>query len=179
MSIKSQSLVSQESTAIRDRSCGSGAPDQGRSYGHWLRWAAAAMITVCGCGKSGPAVAKVGGKVIYQGQPVARATVTFTPTSPGAPPGIGATDDNGHYYLGTYSARDGAVIGGHKVSIVARAPYKGAVPQGAGAAYLEELQERGNPLIPQRYFHADTSGLIAEVKPGSNTMDFVLNEKAP
>lgn len=136
--------------------------------------AALALLAIGGCGKEGPAVAKVSGRVIYRGRPVARATVTFTPLATGVLPAIGVTDERGVYQLGTFGAGDGATIGGHRVSIVAHAPYRGPVPAGAGGALLEELEDRGAPLIPLRYFRAETSNLTAEVKPGSNRLDFQL-----
>jgi hypothetical protein len=34
----------------------------------------------------------------------------------------------------------------------------------------------GEPTIPTKYFSPDTSGLVHEVKPGSNTIDLTLKD---
>ena len=132
--------------------------------------------TFMGCGPSGPAVAPVRGKVTYKGNPVANANIAFVPKTTGGMSAMGITDDNGNYQLTTFGKNDGALLGAHKVTIVARAPFDGKIPPGMGAAYLEELETQGKPLIPERYFTVEKSGLSAEVKSGSNTRNFILTD---
>lgn len=146
-----------------------------------VAWRLAMAMTLlapwlAGCGKSGPEMGRVAGKVTYKDQPLANATVTFVPSAEGQRPGIGITDASGNYRLTTIEPGDGALVGSHKVSIVALAPYDGKIPEGMGAAYLEEVQAKGKPLIPQRYFTAGSSELTADVKSGSNTCDFTLKD---
>lgn len=138
--------------------------------------AALTGLLLLGCGPTGPKMGQVSGRVTYKDQPVPKATVTFAPKAAGGLPAIGITDDAGNYQLTTTNPRDGALEGEHLVSIVAQAPYDGPLPPGAGAAMLEELQAQGKPLIPERFFSSTTSGLTADVKSGSNTIDFPLND---
>jgi hypothetical protein len=119
---------------------------------------------------------RVSGRITYKDQPVPKATVSFTPKAKDARSAIGITDNDGYYHLTTTDPRDGALVGEHVVGIVARAPYDGPLPPGAGAAMLEELETQGKPLIPERYFTSATSGLTANVKAGSNTVDFKLTD---
>jgi hypothetical protein len=134
------------------------------------------MLVLLGCGQLGPPMGRVSGRITYKDQPVPKATVSFMPKATGARPAIGFTDDAGYYHLTTTNPRDGALVGEHLVGIVAKAPYDGPIPPGAGAALLEELETQGKPLIPEKYFNSDTSGLTASVKAGSNTLDFALTE---
>lgn len=134
------------------------------------------LTFVTGCGKSGPPMGRVSGKVTYQGNPVPNATVTFLPAGEGGQAAIGITDSAGNYQLSTFGRNDGALVGTHRANIVARAAYEGKIPEGAGEALLEELQVQGKPLIPQRYFNTETSGLTFDVKGGSNTIDIPLTD---
>jgi predicted small lipoprotein YifL len=130
-----------------------------------------------GCGPAGPLVAPVRGKVMYKDKPVPKANIVFTPAEKSGMSAMGITDENGEYELTTFGRNDGAILGLHKVSIAARAPYDGKVPPGMGAAYLEELETQGKPLIPERYFNVEKSGLTADVKSGSNTINFTLKNE--
>ena len=67
------------------------------------------ILIVAGCGDSGPKMARVEGTVTYDGKPLSAATIIFTPES-GARMGEGGTDEQGHYYLGTYKIDDGAIV---------------------------------------------------------------------
>jgi len=137
------------------------------------------LLSACvllGCGESGPPMGRVSGRVTYKDQPVPKATISFIPQVEGARPAIGITDEAGNYQLTTTNPHDGALVGEHLVAIVAKAPYDGPIPPGAGAAMLEELESQGKPLIPERYFSSATSGLTASVKAGSNTFDFPLTD---
>lgn len=136
------------------------------------------MVIVCGwitgCGSSGPKMGQVSGKVTYKGQPVAKATVTFIPAEQGSRPGIGITNEAGEFNLTTAEPGDGVLAGNCKVAIVARAPFEGKLPAGVGEAFLEEVQNQGKALIPEKYFNPESSQLVAEVKEGSNTVTFDL-----
>ena len=79
----------------------------------WLM--AIACIVLCGCGPKRPELVPVTGTVVYQGQPVAEAQVTFMPV--GARPANGQTDAEGKFQLTTYEKNDGAVPGEHSVTV--------------------------------------------------------------
>jgi len=135
-----------------------------------------ALGIMTGCGSSGPQMGRVSGKVTYQDQPVANATVTFLPEAAGSQSATGITDASGEYQLSTFGKNDGALVGKHRVNVVARAAFEGKLPPGAGEAMLEEFQAAGKPLIPQKYFNVETSGLSFEVESGSNQFDLVLTD---
>jgi len=122
-------------------------------------------------------MAGVTGSVVYKGQPVSGATVTFFPTATGHRSAGGVSDANGHFILMTYDKDDGAVLGKHRVAVAKRETVSaGKVPEGMGAAYLEELEaqaaEKGKALIPEKFFSPDSSGLEKVVEKGTN--DFKL-----
>ncbi len=83
-----------------------------------------ALVLVSGCG-SEIDMAPVTGRVVMKGKPVRDVFVVFHPQpkngSVEAPtrPAMGQVDDEGKYALSTKVAGDGAVVGTHRVSIVA------------------------------------------------------------
>jgi hypothetical protein len=87
-----------------------------------LLLAAAGLAALSGCG--GPTMAPVKGRVMFNGQPVKDAALTFTPNGKSAEdkdpgkPAIGFTDENGYYELSTFKPLDGAIVGGHRVSVM-------------------------------------------------------------
>jgi hypothetical protein len=77
-------------------------------------------LVLCGCGNQ--SMAPVKGQVVFNGQPVKNAAVTFSPS--GAPgqketgkPGTGFTDEDGRFQLSTFSNYDGALLGTHAVLV--------------------------------------------------------------
>ena len=129
----------------------------------------------CGSKSEGPQLASVSGTVKFEGQPLENSQVVFLPDAPGAPPASGATDKNGYYRLMTRTPGDGAVVGKHRVTVSARGPDK-VLPEGQLATGLLGNTEPGDPLIPEKYFLPDTSGLTREVKSGRNTIDIELTK---
>lgn len=123
----------------------------------------------------------VSGTVTYQGKPLAGAVVSFIPEKAGDRSAGGTTDESGRYQLTTFESSDGAIVGKYRVTVTKReAAADVKVPEGLAGAAAEEMQERANavgkPLIPQKFFVPESSGLTAEVKSGSNTFDFTLSE---
>ncbi|HJZ92256.1 MAG TPA: hypothetical protein VKE40_15380 [Gemmataceae bacterium] len=113
-----------------------------------------AAVLLPGCG--GPKMAPVKGRVMFNGQPVKEAYVTFSPM--GAPdqletgkPGTAQTDGNGYFELSTFKEYDGAIVGTHSVQVS-----------------LDET----NPAKCQR-----SKGLILEVKPGPNEFTIEMDPK--
>ncbi|NUQ64626.1 MAG: carboxypeptidase regulatory-like domain-containing protein [Pirellulales bacterium] len=114
-----------------------------------------------GCGSTGPELAAVSGIVTLDGQPLAGATVEFQP--PKGSPSTGVTDSSGAYRLAYTARKQGAMLGKHSVRITFVA---------------EKTDAEGNSvaspqLLPPKYNR--NSELTAEVKPGSNKLDFQLN----
>ena len=123
----------------------------------------------CGGADPRPATVPVSGKVTFNGKPLTLGTVAFVPTgSKQSRPATGELDSSGAYKLMTYEPGDGAHPGDYKVSVSA---FEGANP-------LDKVE--GKPILPQKYYRADTSGLTATIKPDSSseTIDFTL-EGAP
>jgi len=119
---------------------------------HALRLGLAIGLAVLvGCG--GPSnVGSVTGKVTLDGQPLADAVVTFSPTKEGGSSGVGKTDAGGNYVLSYYAGVSGAEIGENKVSIT-------TITQGKERVAME--------------YNSKTK-LKAEVKAGKNVFDWDL-----
>lgn len=111
-----------------------------------------AMIVFTGCGKTGASVAPVAGKVLIDGQPLASGSVNTLPA--GGRGAHGTIQPDGSFSLGTNGPDDGALIGMHRVAVVAYAQSADNGPE----------SPRGKSLVPQRYTNAETSGLTIDVK---------------
>jgi hypothetical protein len=112
------------------------------------------ILAVAGCGPKHPAMAYVKGKVLLNGEPMTMGSVGTVPTA-----GRGAHGDirsDGSFELHTYAAGDGALIGNHKVAVVAYDQSGGKSPE----------SEYGKLIVPKRYANYETSGLTIEVKEG-------------
>ena len=118
---------------------------------------------------------EVSGTVTYQGKPVAGANIVFLPTTRDTPAGAAITESDGGYKLSISGHQKGAVTGSYKVSIALHAPYDGPIPEGMNPEMAKE-NYRGKALVPEKYLNPTTSGLTAEVKPGSNKFDFALQD---
>lgn len=138
------------------------------------------LALLAGCTNAdptGPAMGDVSGRVTYNDKPVANANIVFLPTTKDTLAAAGITDEDGRYRLSTRGVNDGAIVGPFKVTVVARAPYDGPVPEGMSPAWAKEtFQHQGKPLIPERYFSPSTSKLTADVKQGANSVDFPLTD---
>jgi len=153
-----------------------------------VAFAFALLLAAAGCGRSLPPVAPVSGRVMLAGKPVTTGAVWFYPAASGRP-AIGEIGSDGRYTLATFAAADGALLGEHRVVIEAReinrtfaSPPKAAadlpadLPEevrreiGAGMG----LREKVTWFVPEIYAAASTTPLRADVKPGSNTIDFDL-----
>lgn len=129
------------------------------------------MFAAClaGCGRSGPDVQMVLGKVTLDGQPLPGATVTFTPLASGAGrAAIGMTDEQGSFRLTAVRGgppQRGTTIGDYAVNcmkVTHDIPGKPKeVPPPAGPLPVFHL-------VPEAYESDSTSGLRATVKRGVN-----------
>ena len=125
--------------------------------GFGLAWFALTL----GCNSaSGPQIVPAGGVVLFEGQPLAGARVIFNPAS--GRPAQGASDAQGRFRLSTLKPGDGAVIGKHRVAVIAPREGVEAMP-GAGAA---PAAPHPPAALPQKYSTPDTSELEFEVVAG-------------
>ncbi|HZW33526.1 MAG TPA: hypothetical protein VFF52_22595 [Isosphaeraceae bacterium] len=146
----------------------------------WVRLVALVALAVSplGCGESGPEMARVTGRVTYQGKPVSKGTVAFHSTDPQKRPNAtGTLDPNGYYKLQTHEPGDGAQLGDYDVTIYSHDDATmniggvNIVPQ-----YIPKTPVKPKPLTPTKYEDPKTSGLRKTVKSGSNTFDFELTD---
>ena len=131
-----------------------------------LTVATACCALLSGCGGGLP-TAPVRGKITYQGKPVPSGTILFMPEGD-QPAATGEIQPDGSYVLETYEPGDGAVLGKHSIMITAVEDQTGKLPEARSP--MPAL------LIPVKYTNMMTSGLTAEVQPGQNTIDFVLEK---
>jgi hypothetical protein len=127
---------------------------------------AIAAVVVAGCGGNDKKTAVVRGTVTYNGKAVPNGTISFIPADGRS--ATGEIEPDGSYTLTTYRKGDGAILGQHKVVIVAMEKTSNRLP------------EARNPLppsiIPLKYTSLATSDLRADVKDQENTIDFKLED---
>ncbi|MFM8272068.1 MAG: hypothetical protein ACKODX_06995 [Gemmata sp.] len=131
------------------------------------------VLLCAGCGGSN--VVPVSGTVKLNGQPLANATVSFTPAEGAAPgPGsIGTTDANGRYTLQVATTNaPGAVIGKHRVSITAHSGGDpSVVPSSAPPAPGDKPVPASKSLVPEEY-NSKTTLTFDVPKGGTSSADF-------
>jgi hypothetical protein len=109
-----------------------------------------------------PRTFPVKGTVMYNGKPVPKGTVLFTPVN-GGTTATGELNQDGTYRLTTYKPGDGACLGEYRVVIMAmEGPVQGDPPVAPP------------PLIPDKYSSLALSDLKANVQEGDNVCDFTL-----
>lgn len=124
------------------------------------------ILTALGCGESGPPLVEATGSVVYRGNPLESASVTFQPEQ--GQPAVGRTDAQGKFRLAT-RGRPGVSPGRAKVAITA-AEAIGDVPSQSEV----EVEIRTRSLIPEKYGSFETSGLAVAVD-GSRDNDFTFD----
>jgi hypothetical protein len=127
------------------------------------------VLSLAGCApeETHPETAKVSGVVLYQGEPVAQAEVTFRPEGEGDN-GLGRTDAQGKFVISTYGQQDGAVVGKHVVTV--QLFPEGGLP---GA----EVESTDTTPIPPKYADPAATPLSEEVKSGANNeFEFTLED---
>jgi hypothetical protein len=120
----------------------------------------AGLLSLPGCLASSdlPELGNVKGVVTLDGKPLPHAQIQFVPTS--GRPSNAESDEDGSYRLQYTTDVRGAVIGAHTVQI---------------RTAVEGRDDPSKERLPARY-HAK-SKLKAEVKPGSNQINFELSSK--
>jgi hypothetical protein len=125
----------------------------------------AMLAASAGCNHDS-SVARVNGIVRLDGKPLTTGAVRFVPEAGRSATGVIQSDST--FTLGTYGKSDGAVIGTHKVAIIA---YDAASD---GRPAYEVRKPTSKSLVPERYAAIGTSKLTFEVKPGNNQAEFDL-----
>jgi hypothetical protein len=133
------------------------------------------LAAAIGCGGNTPRTAAVSGTVTYKGKPLPNASVSFVPVKGDGRAASGVTNSAGRFDLGTFAADDGAIPGSYRIGIIARGPDRPPKAGEMGSGMPGEMMP-GDPLIPQKYFTPETSGLTWEVKRGSNRVELELKE---
>jgi hypothetical protein len=125
-------------------------------------------LAAAGCGSGRPETFSVTGTVIYQGKPLAGATVNFIPKN--THPASGLTDAQGRFTLLSFSPDDGAVIGEHVVCVA-----KYSLDSSKDPVQMMKA-EQAHLLTPQKFASPVTSPLrVTVTKDGPN--DFRLELK--
>jgi hypothetical protein len=124
-------------------------------------WICLAVAMLAGCGD--PDLATVTGRVTLDGNPLPKAFLTFAPTSAGGATSFGKSDENGNYRMIFSDTQSGAWIGPSRVEI-------------RTGDLLPDNSGRIPELVPSVYNTKST--LTADVKSGSNTVDFDLKSNA-
>src|SRR4051812_13756629 len=121
----------------------------------YLSWLAT-IVLVAGCGKSGPQLAPVSGRITLDGQPIENTDIAFYPEI--GNPSAGRTDKDGHYELGFKRGMMGGTVGKNVVRI----------------STSSELV-KGPNRFPEKYNFK--SELQRGVEPGKNVFDFDLKSE--
>jgi len=163
------------------------------------------LLVGCSSG-NGLSLAKVRGKITYEGQPVQGGEVLFMPdTKKGTvgPPAASTISDDGTYVMSTQESGDGAVVGIHNVAIIGHGkdPIKSQegeiilrddspaedvfkVKQSLGRQRPKNLgptvrDKGGNAYLlttPEPMQNPDTSGVSIKVDRGSNVKNIAITK---
>lgn len=133
----------------------------GRVFGHTM-WIGIAILV--GCDNSSEGRGSVKGKVSFDGKPVEKGMVTFTPTGETKGPAAFATIENGAYKL--KASDNGPVIGSHKVTLMGE---RDSGKKDSGGATIYEQ------VIPSEY--SKPNSLTAQIKAGENEVNLELPVK--
>jgi len=135
-----------------------------------------------GCGGANrpanrPETVLTSGTVMYQGKPVAGATVTFVAESPAsqstpARGAVGRTDESGQFKLTTFDPGDGVIPGNYRVTVAKMDAT--AVAENPDPTLPPPPPPKS--VLPEKFADPNTSGLTAEVKQGGeNKFSFDLD----
>ncbi len=148
------------------------------------------LVIMTGCGGSDrPATYPVSGSVLYNGEPVAGASVSFWAEG-AARAATGVTTAEGKFQLSMYDLNDGALAGSQTITVLkmeaskqaAADPTKNMNDAAAAAEMMANVQEGGGPggpksLIPKAYAGKDTTSLQETVSAdGENTFILQLTD---
>lgn len=131
-----------------------------------ITYCVAPIVVTCFLSGCGSEYATVTGKITLDGQPLPNATVSFMPEDDEGRPSFGRTGADGRYSLQETNRVTGALPGKYTVRIT---------------TYVEGNPDEAPPVptVPERVptkYNIET-GLIEDVKPGENVLDFPLDSQ--
>lgn len=126
------------------------------------------MVTLLGCGNSGPKAWPVTGKVTYQGKPVSAASIRFSNPQAGVDL-LTKLDADGKYAVVTANG-PGLPDGTYQVAIM---PTAKSAPIGT----FGPPPTVKRPDIPEKYRSPSTSGLSITVKSAASNFDVDMRPK--
>ncbi len=143
------------------------------------------VLSVLGCGSGPGDLNPVSGKVTLDGEPLAGATVSFSPVSDDSGrPAVGTTNEQGVYELTDMrfsQAGPGVAPGEYQVTISKTSVAEQSYPEEDDPNYGDLPDPTGTgssavkSLVPEKYGDRSSSGLTATVESGSNeNVDFEL-----
>lgn len=152
------------------------------------------FVVASGCGRRGPAVELVEGRLTIDGEPLSDAAVGFSPAGGGARAAHGRSDATGAFWL--TSTEGGAELAGasigdyivtvrkmrNRVAELGPEPDRASDPRGNATYWSDVSRVNALPpesLIPVEYGERTTSPLRAEVKKGRNRFAFELSHSPP
>ena len=118
------------------------------------------LFTAGGCERDARPV-PMEGVLTFEGKPLAKARVQFTPVACGRP-AFGLTDDEGRFRLTTYEAGDGALPGSYKVTVTHYLETREGAPQ---APRSEKAPEPAQASVPKRATAFDAQGRAITLEP--------------
>jgi hypothetical protein len=165
----------------------------------------AVLVGLAGCGPSnGLTLGPVHGTITLDGEPIRLGYVTFMPdptAGTNGPPATGSIREDGTFSISTEESADGAIVGTHKVAIIALDPNplpgedlpkpeddpdkflaaKGQrrasrAKKAAGRTYTARDGKTYQVLVPERLMNPETSGITAKVGRGSNTIKITVKK---
>jgi hypothetical protein len=167
----------------------------------------AALAGLAGCGPgNGLTLGRVHGTISVEGEPVRFGYVTFLPDSTAGtngPPATSSILEDGSFVISTEQSDDGAIVGTHKVAVIALdpEPLAGAdlpkpeddpekflatkghgqrppvrAKKSAGPTYKARDGKTYRLLVPERLMNPETSGITAKVERGSNTIKIAIRK---
>jgi len=138
-----------------------------------------AVILTTGCGDGKLSTINVSGTVTFDGQPLAGATVNFSPQSSEGQPAYGVTDADGKYKLQTLLGNpDAGTTPGEYAVTISKTEKEVSTGMSEGSSKRDTSAPPPPPksLIPERYGRADKSGLTATVGKESTVINFDLTK---
>ena len=116
-----------------------------------------AVGAMVGCSDGRPSRVPVSGQVLIDGKPLSYGSVQFVPSGNRASGGV--LDSEGRFALSCFANKDGAVVGTHKVLVMASQP-------------LSETKTRWH--APKKYADRNTSGIEMVVSEPTDSMKIEL-----
>ncbi|MFN0195324.1 MAG: hypothetical protein ACKVT0_01155 [Planctomycetaceae bacterium] len=127
------------------------------------------VISLCGCGESGPTIVPVSGSVSYKGSPLTNGIVRFNPVDPKTGrPAEGNIGSDGKFTLSTIKSSDGAIAGEYNVTVISYKVDSNVPEKDRG------LQIGGESAIPEKYSDPLKSGLKEKIEAGNPRNDVKL-----